>query len=133
MNYIKSLNKIADLSSRGFQATFTAHRLFYNGKFNLIHSTSDRANEIIQFHIDRCHDVFKIISSEPKDLDQIAEEHFTPSQLAGHGRLMARNELLAHIEVMEEYGDVRWVGDKESLLQRTGLYKCLETIGAYLT
>jgi len=133
MTYIKSLNKIANLGSSDFQATLTAHRLFYGGKFNLIHSTSDRANEIIQFHIDRCHDVLRIISSEPKNLDQIAKEHFTPSQLAGFGSLMARNELMAHVEVMEQCGDVWWSGEDNDLVQHTGSYKCLDAIGAYLS
>ncbi|NQT74865.1 MAG: MBL fold metallo-hydrolase [Chloroflexi bacterium] len=132
MNYIKSLAKIDALDDGQFQATFTAHRLFYNGQFNLVHHPRYRSNEIIRFHIDRCRDVIRIISSEAKNLDQIADEHFTPSQLARHGRLMARNELLAHIEVMEEYGDVRWTGENEDILQHTGSYGCLDAIGAYL-
>ncbi|MBT4513239.1 MAG: MBL fold metallo-hydrolase [Chloroflexi bacterium] len=132
MNYIKSLNKVANLSSRGFQATFTAHRLFYNGKFNLIHSTSDRANEIIQFHIDRCLDILEIISSEPKHLDEIVVKHFTPTQLAGVGSLMAQNELLAHIEIMEECGDVRQVGKDDELFQHTGSTQCLDLLRTYL-
>lgn len=132
MNYVKSLAKIASLDDNRFSATLPAHRLFYGGQFNLIHSTRDRAREIIQFHIDRCRDIMKIISSKPKNLEQIAEEHFTPTQLAGFGSLMARHELLAHFEVMEQCGDIRWSGENNDLVQHTGSYKYLDAIGKYL-
>lgn len=132
MNYIKSLATIASLDDNRFSATLPAHRLFYGGQFNLIHSTRDRAREIIQFHIDRCRAVLDIISSESKQLDEIAKEHFTPKQLAGFGSLMAQNELMAHIEIMEDCGDARWVGEESNLLQHTGSYNCLDAIGVYL-
>lgn len=132
MNYIKSLNKVASLASQPLLATLPAHRLFYNGKFNIIHSSSDRAREIIRFHIERCHDILKIIENKPARIGEIATQHFTPSQLAGSGRSMANNEIMAHLEIMEECGDICWVGENKDLVQHNGSNKCLNIIGAHL-
>jgi glyoxylase-like metal-dependent hydrolase (beta-lactamase superfamily II) len=131
MNYIKSLNKIAYLASQPLQATFPAHRLFYNGQFNLIDSSA-RAKEIIQFHIDRCCDILRIIGSKPAGITDIAMQHFPPSRLAGMGKSMAKNEIMAHIELMEECGDVCWVGENKDMVQKTGTSNCLKAVEAYL-
>ncbi len=131
MNYIKSLNKIAYLPSQPLKATFPAHRLFYNGRFNLLDS-SERAREIIQFHIDRCRDILKIIGNKPAGIEDIAVQHFPPSRLAGMGKLLAENEIRAHIEVMEACGDIRRAGEKNDIIQRTETSKCLGVIEAYL-
>jgi hypothetical protein len=86
------------------KATFPAHRLFYNGKFNLIHSQSDRALEIIRFHINRCRDILRIADGKPTGLDDIAAQHFAPELLKGGGIDLARVELIAHIEIMQACG-----------------------------
>jgi glyoxylase-like metal-dependent hydrolase (beta-lactamase superfamily II) len=132
MNYIKSLNRIAYLPSQPLQATFPAHRLFYNGQFNLIHSSSDRAKEIIRFHIDRCRDILNIIDNKPADIEEIAIQHFPSSLLTGTGKSLAQNEIMAHIEIMEECGDICWAGENRDTAQHTGSNKYLSIIGAYL-
>jgi glyoxylase-like metal-dependent hydrolase (beta-lactamase superfamily II) len=131
MSYIKSLNKIAYLSSQPLKATLPAHRLFYNGRFNLLDS-SERAREIIQFHIDRCRDILKIIDNKPAGIADIVVQHFTPSQLVGIGKPMAENEIRAHIEVMEACGDICRAGANRELVQCTGTSNCLGVIEAYL-
>jgi len=130
--YIKSLGRIANLTSQPFQATFPAHRLFYRGQFNLIHSSSDRAKEIIQFHIDRCRGILDILDAKPAGIEEITEQHFSSSLLKGTGKLVAQNEVMAHVEVMEESGDVCWVGEGRDMVQRTGSSNFLRTIGEYL-
>ena len=131
MNYIKSLNKIAYLNSQPLKVTFPAHRLFYKGRFNFIDS-SERAKEIIQFHIDRCRDILRIIDNEPAGIEDIAVQHFPPSRLAGMGKLLAENEIMAHIEIMEACGDIFWAGENKDIVQRTGTSNCLGAIEAYL-
>ncbi|MBM3131776.1 MAG: MBL fold metallo-hydrolase [Chloroflexi bacterium] len=131
MNYIKSLHKLGTSESTAPLIAFPAHRLFWEGRFNLYH-TRDRVREIIQFHIDRCRAVLDIVASKPKSIEEIVVEHFTPSQLEGFGRLMARNEIMAHIEVMEPYGDVRWAGDNMDLVQRTGSTQSLKALTAFI-
>jgi len=132
MVYIKSLNKIASLPSQPFKATFPAHRLYYGGKFNLIHSSADRAREIIQFHIGRCSNILRIMGEKPIGIDDIVVQHFEPELLVGEGKLAGRNEIMAHLEVMEKYGDVRWVDENRNVVQRTRSNHYLGAIEAYL-
>jgi len=131
MNYIRSLSKVAHLSSKSFKATFPAHRLFYNGRFNLLDS-SERAKEIIQFHIDRCRDILRIIDNKPTGVSDIVVQHFPPSLLVGFGRVLADNEIRAHIEIMEACGDIRWAGENKDTVQRTGTSNYLSAIDVYL-
>jgi len=131
INYCHSLRTLAGFSPHP-KAAFPGHRLFYNGAFNLIHSVPERAKEIIRFHIDRCRDILRIIDGKPTRLEAIARQHFSQSSLVGAGMLMAQNEIMAHIEVMEESGDVRWIGENKDRVQCTGSHNCLDVIGAYL-
>jgi len=133
MNYIRSLNKLIRLDSPFISAVFPAHRLFFDGQFNLISSLSARAREIIQFHIDRCREIIKIAENKPVPLDDIVTRHFPPSLLTGSGRFLATDEIRAHIEVLEGLGDVRWVGEDEGKVQQTGSRQYLGSIGAYLS
>jgi glyoxylase-like metal-dependent hydrolase (beta-lactamase superfamily II) len=131
INYIKSLNKLAALTPQPM-AIFPGHRLFHNGGLNLMDSLCGRAREIVQSHIDRCRDILRIIGRKPEGLDAIAVEHFPESLMKGAGKLMARNELMAHVEVMEKCGDVRWVGENGDRLEPTGSYNFIDVIKACL-
>lgn len=132
MVYIISLNKLASLTSQPFEATFPAHRLFYNGKFNIIHNSSDRAMEIIQFHIDRCRDILRIVDGKPTGIKDIVVRHFAPELLAGEGEPMAHHEIISHLEVMEGCGDISWVSENKDMVQYTGSNNYLGLIGQYL-
>jgi hypothetical protein len=131
INYVRSLQKLAGLTPQPI-AVFPGHRLFHNGGLNLIDSLCGRAKEIIQFHIDRCRDILRIIESKPAGLDAIAVQHFSESLLSGAGKLMALDELMAHVEVMEKCGDVRWVGQDGDRVQHTGSYNFVDFIEASL-
>ncbi len=131
VNYIKSLHKLTNLNPQPM-AVFPGHRLFYNGGFNLIYNLHDRAREIIQFHIDRCSDILRITNGNQMELGEIAARHFSASRLLGAGKLMARDEIMAHLELMEECGDVSWLGKNRGRVQRTGSNNFLNVIGAYL-
>jgi glyoxylase-like metal-dependent hydrolase (beta-lactamase superfamily II) len=131
MNYIKSLSKVACLNCQPFKAAFPAHRLFYNGRFNLLDS-SERAKEIIQFHIDRCRDILRILDNKPTGVADIVVQHFPPSRLAGFGRVLAENEIRAHIEIMEACGDVCWTDGNKELVKRSGTSNYLKAIEVYL-
>lgn len=131
MNYIKSLGKIARLDSQPLKAAFPAHRLFYNGQFNLFDS-AERAKEVIQFHIDRCRDILRIIDGKPTDIEDIIARHFPPSLLVGMGKSLAENEIRAHLEIMQECGDICWTGESKELVQSTGSGNYLDVIGSYL-
>jgi glyoxylase-like metal-dependent hydrolase (beta-lactamase superfamily II) len=132
INYIKSLNRLASLDVESIRPVFPGHRLFYNGRFNLIHSCSGRAREIIRFHIDRCSDILKILQDGPAGVDEIAVRHFPESQLDGAGKTMAHDEIMAHLEVLEACGDIRWTGEKRDVVRPTGTTHYLSILNAYL-
>lgn len=119
-NYLASLLKLTHLPGQPFPATLPAHRLFYGGQFNIIHSSIDRAHEIVRFHIDRCRDMLDIVARQPAKVKEIARQYFEASQLAGSGRHMAYEEVQAHLEILQECGDIRWTGEKEEPAQATG-------------
>jgi glyoxylase-like metal-dependent hydrolase (beta-lactamase superfamily II) len=131
MNYIRSLSKLVGLSYHPLNATFPAHRFFYNGRFNLLDSRQ-RAIEVIQFHIDRCREILKIIDNNPTSIKDIIVRHFPPSRLAGIGKSLADNEIRAHLEIMEEYGDIQWERGWGDIVKATGTSNCLDRIGSYL-
>lgn len=131
-NYAKSLHKVIHLESQPLEATFPAHRLFHHGVFNLTHSSSQRAKDIIQFHIDRCLDILRIAASGMVDVDAIAFQHFSDSLLKGLGSRMAHHEVMAHLEVMEKAGDFCWVGDNKDIVQPTGSQNFIDAFKVYL-
>lgn len=132
MNYIKSLRRIADLPNNPFLVTLPAHRLFFNNQFNLIHDAGDRAKEIIRFHMDRCSEILEIAERSPSTLEDIATQHFPPRLLKGVGKKLAINEISAHVEILQECGDVRWTGSEKAPVKPTGSKHILDRLGVYL-
>jgi hypothetical protein len=115
-----------------FPITLPAHRLFFNNQFNLIHNASKRAEEIIRFHMDRCMDILEIAAQPPSTLEDIATRHFPPRLLKGVGKNLAINEVSAHIEILEDCGDVQWTGPEKNAIQPTGTKKFLDRLGNYV-
>jgi hypothetical protein len=132
MNYVKSLNRLSSFDSENNIPVFPGHRLFYNGRFNIIHSCYVRAQEIIRFHVARCNDILKILQDAPAAVEEIARRHFPDAQLRGAGLLMAQDEIISHLEVLEENEDIRWTGEKEDVVQPTGTVNFLNALTAYL-
>jgi len=132
MNYIESLNRIAFLPYQPLEATFPGHRLYYDGRFNLIHNPSDRAKEIIQFHMDRCRSILEIAQDRDSTLKEIARQYFPPSLLKGGGESMAIRELTAHTEILEDCEDICWSGADRDLVQATGTTHFMDKLEAYL-
>jgi glyoxylase-like metal-dependent hydrolase (beta-lactamase superfamily II) len=130
--HVRSLDMIARQTEEKSLASLPAHRLFYGGQFNLLPDCATRAREIIQFHIDRCRVILDIIRDNTSGIDEIARRHFTASQLKGAGLLMARDEIQAHLEVMEDGGDISWAGDNRDLVRATGSQHFLDILGRYL-
>jgi hypothetical protein len=87
-----------------------AHRLYYNDQWNGIQLT-DRVDELLQHHIQRCGAIIEILNSKPKTADEIAREHFEDRLLEGFGSFMAANEIISHCELLIFSDDVAAVGD----------------------
>ena len=74
----------------------------------------------------------RIIDGKPAGLEEIEIQHFHGSLLVGVGKLMAQNELMTHVETMEKFGDVFWVGENKDRVQWSGSNNFLDVIGTYL-
>lgn len=131
MNYIESLCRVGSSESTASLIAFPAHRLFWEGQFHL-QRVKDRVREIIRFHMDRFRAILGIAGDGPVNTEHICERHFTPAQLEGFGRLLARNEVMAHLEVLRSYGDVMWNGESEGPVRSTGSFRTLEAIANYM-
>jgi glyoxylase-like metal-dependent hydrolase (beta-lactamase superfamily II) len=130
--HVRSLDTITRWTAGKSLACLTAHRLFYGGQFNLLPDCATRTREIIQFHIDRCRAILEIIGDSTPGIDDITQRHFTASQLKGPGLLMARDEIEAHLEVMEEAGDINRADGNGDLVRATGSSHYLDILGSYL-
>jgi glyoxylase-like metal-dependent hydrolase (beta-lactamase superfamily II) len=109
--YIRSLKRLKKIGSDyGDLVVLPAHRLFYAHQWNEL-DLGDRADELLEHHIQRCSAVLDIVRQEPKTATEIAREHFEERQLKGYGILMAENEIASHCELLEASGDVRRAGD----------------------
>ncbi len=119
-NYIKSLKKIIATASRSEIMTFPGHRLFYNNRFNLLPNAALRAEEIINFHKNRCADILDLIADEPASLENITTRHFPSHLLKKGGKIMAQHEILAHIELLETSGDIFRAAENQQNISPTG-------------
>ncbi len=100
--YLRSLRLIGGLGKD--VAVLPAHRLFSKGRFNF--ETTERAEDILQHHAIRLGRILHRIGSEPKSLEQITRGVFARRKLIGGNLYMALSEVVAHIELLEDTGDL---------------------------
>ncbi len=112
--YMKSLKTIFDLGEE--RAVLPAHRLYNRGQFNLI--SVDRAGEVISHHGDRMAQILRRLADRPVGLEEVTHGVFEQRKLTGGNLFMALSEVVAHVEVLQDFGDVEFTD--ESKLRRTG-------------
>ena len=108
--YLKSLQRVVDLGEG--VAVLPAHRLFNRNKFNF--QKVSRASEIIGHHAGRLSRILQRVGSEPTTLESVTRGVFSKRKLIGGNLYMALSEIVAHIELLEETGDLE-VADGQSL------------------
>ena len=108
--YIKSIKKLKKIGEKYSDIiTLPGHRLFSNNNWNEI-NLRDRANELIEHHIQRCAAVLQIIKKEAKTIHQITKEHFPAHMLKDIGSAMAELEVHSHLELLIIAEDVMQAG-----------------------
>ena len=112
--YMKSLKTIFDLGEE--RAVLPAHRLYNRGQFNLI--SVDRAGEVISHHGDRLAQILRRLADRPVGLEEVTHGVFEQRKLTGGNLFMALSEVVAHVELLQDFGDVEFTN--ESKLRRTG-------------
>ena len=105
--FIQSLKRVSTLGDD--ISVLPAHRAYHGGKFNPI--GLDRALDIAEHHRTRCHRIIDLIRKEDLDLPTITKKHFSSINLDNRTFYMAFSEVLSHVELLEEMGDVSIVGE----------------------
>ena len=114
--YLKSLKKVSGLGDD--ITVLPAHRAFSKGRFNLL--GLNRALEILEHHRRRCYDLLDLMKRGPLDLETLTRRHFSIDQLEGRNFPAAFAEVVSHMELLEETGDVSAVGEEGHLLEWNG-------------
>ncbi|MCH7842571.1 MAG: MBL fold metallo-hydrolase [Chloroflexi bacterium] len=107
---ITSLKRMALLE--GDITVLPAHRAFHRGQFNPI--GLERATEIVEHHRDRCHQLTEVMKTGPMDLVSLTRKYFSNRELEESNFFLAFTEVMAHIELMQEAGDVSTIVDPAS-------------------
>ncbi len=104
---LRSLLRVAALDAG--HAVLPAHRAYYRGQFNLV--GLERASEIVEHHVLRCHDLVNILMLGPRDLASLTRDHFSHRELADSNFFLALTEVMSHLELLLETGDVSIDGE----------------------
>lgn len=106
--YLKSLKHVADLGHE--VAVLPAHRLFNKGSYNF--QTVSRASEIIRHHGQRLGRILHRVGRDGTYLEVLTRGIFARRTLIGGNLYAAMSEVVAHIELLEDIGDVRLADDR---------------------
>ena len=112
--YMRSLKTILDLGPE--YSILPAHRLYNRNKFNL--TGVERAEEIIRHHTRRMAQILQRIGDKPTGLESITRSIFERGKLIGGNLYMALSEMVAHLELLFDVGDLGLNEDRQ--LVRTG-------------
>ena len=104
---LRSLLRVAAMGND--IAVLPAHRAYHRGQFNLV--GLERAAEIVEHHVLRCHDLVDILKQGPRDLVSLTRDHFSHRELADNNFFLALTEVMSHVELLIETGDVSIDGD----------------------
>ncbi|MBW1850810.1 MAG: MBL fold metallo-hydrolase [Deltaproteobacteria bacterium] len=96
--YIRSLKKFGKLViGLSDVLILPGHRLFYHNQWNNIDPISRIDGEIL--------------AGEPKEVKEIVVNHFRESYIKGLGMHMAENEIMSHLELLLDCGDVQQIDE----------------------
>ena len=101
--YLKSLGKA--LSIDHYTTVFPAHRLFNHGRFNV--RNLQRGQEIVRHHVRRLERVMEVMGEGADTPVKVAEELFPPRKLVGGGFFAAVSEVVSHLELLADMGDIQ--------------------------
>jgi glyoxylase-like metal-dependent hydrolase (beta-lactamase superfamily II) len=112
--YMRSLGSVMELGPS--LSVLPAHRLYNRNKFNFL--TLRRAEEIIRHHARRLAQILQRATDEPTTLEQVTRGIFQRGKLIGGNLFMAMSEVVAHVELLQDVGDLELTRDRR--LRKTG-------------
>ncbi|GEM_PF-158565 len=101
--YLKSLGKTLRLDYH--TTLFPAHRLFNHGRLNI--RNLQRGHEIVRHHVRRLEQVMEVMSAGADTPVKVTEELFPPRKLTGGGFVAAVSEVVSHLELLADTGDIQ--------------------------
>jgi glyoxylase-like metal-dependent hydrolase (beta-lactamase superfamily II) len=112
--YLQSLGKVLGLDHH--TTVFPAHRLFSHNRFNI--RNLRRAQDIIRHHVRRLDKLTEVIEEGATTPAKITQELFPPRKLTGGGFFAAVSEVVSHLELLADMGDIEVSEDGE--IKRNG-------------
>jgi glyoxylase-like metal-dependent hydrolase (beta-lactamase superfamily II) len=116
--YLNSLDLVARKYSHA-ELLLPGHRLVEKGNINYL-NPAGRARDIMRFHLERCGNILRILGDRVMDLEQISIELFDPRLRKGFGRFLSQREVMSHIELLAQQGDVEWADSQAFASRATG-------------
>ena len=114
--YLQSLKRVSTMEED--LVILPAHRAYYRYQFNPI--GPKRALDIVDHHLERCQHMIDLLRSGPMDPVEMTRKYFPQVRARSRHFYIAFTEILAHLEMLEEAGDVAMMGDDRELAQWTG-------------
>ena len=112
--YLQSLKMIVDLGSQW--ELLPAHRYYNRGHFNFINT--ERAATILDHHGQRLTDILEKVGGEAVNLENLTRGIFAHRELLSDNLLAGLSEVVAHIEILEDLGDLEVAED--GIISATG-------------
>ena len=118
-SYIRSLGKTLRLERSS--TVLPAHRLFNHGRFNV--RNLRRAQEIVRHHVRRLDRVMESLAGGADTPEKLAADLFPPRKLVGGGFFAAVSEVVSHLELLADTGDVHVSQDGRLARNGTDAYR----------
>ena len=107
--YLRSLQKVADLGPS--ISVLPAHRLYNHRRYNFVNAT--RGTELIQHHAERLASIVGRVEDQPVGLEQLTRAIFDRVKLMGGNLRAGLSEMVAHVELLEDIGDLKVGADAQ--------------------
>ena len=101
-SYIRSLGRTLQLERSA--TVLPAHRLYNHDRFNV--RNLRRAQEIVRHHVRRLDQMIVALDQGADTPEKLAAEMFPPRKLTGGGFFAAVSEVVSHLELLADTGDV---------------------------
>ena len=119
--YLKSLKLVSDLGER--VSVLPAHRLYNHDRFNFVNTR--RAGEILAHHAHRLSRLLVRIGTEPTGLEEVTRGIFEHRKLLAGNLFAAMVEIVAHVELLQDTGDVEFTDHRQIRATGTDHYRQL--------
>ncbi len=113
--YIKSLARILHLDPH--ISVLPAHRLYNHNRLHI--RNVNRCKEIVRHHIRRLEKIVEALNNGPSTVEGIARNVFPSRKLSGGGIYAAVNEIVSHLELLIDSGDIQVSTD--DTIESTGI------------